>query len=142
MKLGDCIVEEGEAGQGATAPEERAGWRVLRESIKQKEFHETLTVRKSTLKLHNMDEVAFTRHSQLSGRFSISSMTPPNRKSQRGIGGGVEFSNESVSPLRNKYGYAETNVATHRRKSIAGGARRNSSIVSELDNEDSDLMQV
>ena len=40
---------------------------------------------------------------------------------------------------RNKYGYAETNVATHRRKSMAG-VRRNSS--KELDGDDSDLMQV
>merc|ERR1712128_114543 len=126
LRLGDCI-EEGD-GQ-----EMRPGWRVLRESIKQKEFHDNLTVRQSNLKLHSMDELAFTRHSQLSNsRFSVSSMSPPNRKSA------IQHREHDEMP-RNKYGYAETNVATHRRKSMAG-VRRNSS--KELDGDDSDLMQL
>jgi len=86
-------------------PQLRQGWKVLRETIKRKEFHENLQVRTSNLKLHNMDEVAFSRHSQLSNRLPANSSQ--NRRNSLG------------TRRESKYGYEETSVNEHRRKSLA-----------------------
>ena len=45
---------------------QKKGWKVLRQSIQRKQLNEDLQVRKSTLKLHTMDECAVNRSSQIS----------------------------------------------------------------------------
>merc|ERR1719234_150068 len=125
----NVIMEEnnglGALGLSPSSPMQRPGWRVLRESIKRKEFNENLQVRKSTLQLHSMDELAFNRHSQLSLR------KPSIRKSQH---------NNRMDPSQGRYGYQETNVATMRRQSIAGAQSNSRS--SSLEHTDSDLMRL
>ena len=75
MRNSTChiIQEEGEQSSNAaqtSSSEKREGWKVLRESIRQKQLNKELVLRKSTLKLHTMDECAFNRTSQVSVGFT------------------------------------------------------------------------
>lgn len=119
------IQEEGSDSNDA----KKEGWKVLRQSIQRKQLHEDLQVRKSTLKLHTMDECAVNRSSQISfKRHSVLSQlqnqpthpaiqTMYRRKSSAFSDATDNNSIPSEISIKSKYGYSEMSVATHRRRS-------------------------
>lgn len=106
--------------------DKKKGWKVLRQSIQRKQLNEDLQVRKSTLKLHTMDECAVNRSSQISfKRHSVLSQlqnqpthpaiqTMYRRKSSAFSNASDNSSIPSESSIKCKYGYSEMSVATHR----------------------------
>lgn len=146
MRNSTChiIQEEGEQSNSAaqtSSSEKREGWKVLRESIRQKQLNKELVLRKSTLKLHTMDECAFNRTSQVSVGFtsflfvlslilkfkrssvlsqlSNQPMHPSIRTMYRRNSEASHSSNDSGP---SKYGYSEMSVASHRRRSTISTA--------------------
>ena len=104
----------------------------MRDSLKRMEFQESLHLRTSNLRLHDMDEVAVSRHSQLSvglsdRRFIIKlnfqNRLPANSSNRR----------SSLTTRReSKYGYEETSVNEHRKKSLAAMSNPTESEVAYL----------
>jgi len=131
MRNSTChiIQEEGEQSNSAaqtSSSEKREGWKVLRESIRQKQLNKELVLRKSTLKLHTMDECAFNRTSQVSfkrssvlSQLSNQPMHPSIRTMYRRNSEASHSSNDSGP---SKYGYSEMSVASHRRRSTISTA--------------------
>lgn len=62
LNLDATIQEEGSENKSTQQP----GWKKLRQSIKQKEFEQNLSLRKSNLRLHQMDECLIPRISNIS----------------------------------------------------------------------------
>lgn len=131
MRNSTChiIQEEGEQQSGGNNPDggKREGWKVLRESIRQKQINKDLVLRKSTLKLHTMDECAVNRISQVSfKRPSVLSqlenqpMHPSIPTIYRRNSANSQTSNDSG--CTSKYGYSEMSVASHRRRSTISTA--------------------
>jgi hypothetical protein len=79
LHLDTTIQEEGNHGQSSSPA--KPGWKKLRESVKQKEFQQNLTLRKSNLQLHQMDECLMPRNSNLSRISKISRTSRISRKS-------------------------------------------------------------
>jgi len=131
MRNSTCHIIQEEAEQSCAnhdrSEEKREGWKVLRESIRQKQINQDLVLRKSTLKLHTMDECAVNRTSQVSfKRPSILSQLenqpthPSIRTMYRRHSTVSQSSNDSGG--NSKYGYSEMSVANHRRRSTISTA--------------------
>jgi hypothetical protein len=110
LHLDTTIQEEGNQGQ-PTTPVAKPGWKKLRESVKQKEFQQNLTLRKSNLQLHQMDECLMPRNSNISRISRISRTSRISRKS------GINL-NPDINSREQQMGFRKMSVGDHRRQSL------------------------
>merc|ERR1719187_3012534 len=106
----------------------RQGWKVLRESIKRREFTDNL--RESSLQLHEMDEIAFSGRSSTARRQSLRNSTceskfhpaiqqqyMANQSRRKSV---ALADGEMYSPSDDSMGFATISIDSSRRKSQAG----------------------
>jgi len=106
----------------------RQGWKVLRESIKRREFTDNL--RESSLQLHEMDEIAFSGRSSTARRQSLRNSTcdskfhpaiqqqyMSNQSKRKSV---AIADGEMYSPSDDSMGFATISIDSSRRKSQAG----------------------
>jgi len=124
------IEEEGNSTTQISNPlgGNKQGWKVLRESIKRREFTDNL--RESSLQLHEMDEIAFSGRSSTARRQSLRNSTceskfhpaiqqqyMANQSRRKSV---ALADGEMYSPSDDSMGFATISIDSSRRKSQAG----------------------
>jgi len=122
-------IEEEGAPSATQIQSNRLGWKVLRESIKRREFTENL--RESTLRLHEMDEIAITggrtsqrrgslRNSSSEGKNFHPAITQQYLHNQSKRMSVASAYGEKYNASDDSMGFATISIDSARRKSQAG----------------------